>query len=76
MAYKQCVIINQTDGWVTLCGHNINAHGNYEVPDTERPQWGSDDDVLVAICDDTIVINDGQDNIVGYNAQIDWLKGY
>ena len=76
MAYSICKIKNETGNEAILKGKLFDVSEIYQIPDNERIAWATNDNVLIAIADETFEIHDSIGAIEGISNQIDWLKGY
>lgn len=61
---------------VTLQGREFPIDSVVTINDNERITWACDDDVILAICDSSIVVMDGVGEIEGISNQINYLKDF
>lgn len=75
MAFSECKIKNISGSIKTLHGKEFAINEIYQIQDTHRVSWATDDNVITAITDENFQIHDGGNNAVsGLNNQIDLLK--
>lgn len=73
MAYSVCIIKNTSGVEKTLRGKIFLANDTYQIPDSIRIEWASDDNVLLAIAVGEFKIYNSQGEIVGIDEQLKWL---
>jgi hypothetical protein len=57
------------------CGQTIEPSEYYTIQDLEDVKFSNDDKVISDISSGYLIVNDGTNDIVGVNAQIDYIKG-
>lgn len=65
MAYSTCVLKNTSGSVLELHVYQFPVDGAYEVPDDERDGWAENSDVLLALANGQIEVQDGSGVAVG-----------
>lgn len=74
MSFKFCAFHVKKP--VTLRGREYSIGQIINISDSERLTFACDDDVMKAICDESIVIMNGVGEVVGISNQISYLKDF
>ena len=74
MSFKFCAFHVKKP--VVLRGREFSIGQIINISDSDRLQFACDDDVMKAICDESIVIMNGVGEIAGISNQISYLKDF
>ena len=76
MAFGICRLKNISGSQKTWQDKVFEANEIYNIPDIDRVDWASDDEVIQAITSDELQIGSSSEFFTSYSDQIDWLKDY
>lgn len=72
------VIVRNISGEAKVwCGKPLANGESYTIPNSQTQcRWASNDAVLESITGGELQVNDGEADVSGHAAQIEWLTGY